>query len=226
MVEAGRRAGHPTQTHTARTGTATVRGVSTADAPRVRALPTVHVLPLDQIRESPTNPRKIPARAVELVALSLKRFGWKQPLVVDADRRLVAGHTRVQAARSLGLTSVPVIVADDLTPAEVDAYRIADNRTHDFTTWDMPELARQLEELSGEFSDVLALADWEAALAELEQMTAASAAENELDLPPEAEAVLGGGFALNVVFADKETALTAEQAILDLPGVLDVRHDT
>jgi hypothetical protein len=196
------------------------------DAGQVRALPTIHSLDVEEIRESPTNPRKIPERAIELVAQSIQRFGWKQPLVVDRDRYLIVGHTRYRAARLLGLTRVPGIIADDLAPAEVNAYRIADNRTHDFTTWDMPELARQLEELAGEFSDVLALANWETALAELEQMTAEGDGEElaELDLPSEAKDALDGGFQLNVCFHSKEDALAAESAILDLPGAFDVRH--
>src|SRR5205823_11608904 len=78
------------------------------------------------------NPRKIPAKAIEHCAESIKTFGWQQPLVVDADMVLAAGHTRHQAARSLGLKMVPVVVAD-LTADEARAYRIADNRTHDYS---------------------------------------------------------------------------------------------
>src|SRR5690606_35889614 len=116
-----------------------------SDTPRdVRDLGEVVVVPLSSIKPHPRNPRRIPERAVEAVALSLQRFGWQQPLVVDGDMVLVAGHTRVKAAQSLGLTKVPVIVARDLTPDEIDAFRIADNRTHDFTSWDFPELVSQL----------------------------------------------------------------------------------
>jgi ParB-like chromosome segregation protein Spo0J len=186
----------------------------------VRELPPVHVLPIGEIRESGKNARRIPDRAVELVALSLRRFGWKQPLVVDGDRNLIAGHTRYRAARTLGLTRVPAVMATDLTPAEVDAYRIADNRTHDFTTWDLPELAVQLAELEEDFADVLALTDWEA-------LTAGhrGGGDLDLDLPPSAATALDGGFQLNVCFTSKEEALAAEETLLNLPGVFDVRHD-
>lgn len=190
------------------------------ERPAVRPLPTVHARPLPEVRESRKNARKIPARAVELVAASLGRFGWKQPLVVDADGTLIAGHTRYRAAKLLGLDRVPVIVADDLTPAEVDAYRIADNRTHDFTSWDLPELTAQLAELEEEFADVLALADWADVHATYQEL-----AGNQIDLPGDVQHALDGGFVLTVHFSSKEDALSAQAAIIELPGVFDVRHD-
>lgn len=189
--------------------------------PAVRDLPPVHVWPIARVREADRNPRRIPEQAVKITAGSLRRFGWKQPLVVDADGTLVAGHTRVRAARTLGLTKVPVVIADDLTADEVNAYRIADNRTHDFTTWDLPELTQQLAELEADFADVLALADWEAVTAALVD----SDSLIDADLPGEASASLkGGSFVLSVFFQSKEQALAAQEHIIDLPGVLDVRH--
>jgi ParB-like chromosome segregation protein Spo0J len=194
--------------------------MTAAPGESVRPMPPVHVLPLADLRESAENPRRIPERAVELLALSLQRFGWKQPLVVDRDRELIVGHTRYRAARSLGLATAPVIYADDLTPEEVSAYRIADNRTHDFTTWDLTALSPLLEELSEEFGDVLALTDWEATAASLE-----SATGGELDLPDAIRHALDGTFQISVYFSSKEEALLAQQTIIDLPGVIDVRHD-
>jgi hypothetical protein len=190
------------------------------DGSPVRQLPPVHIVPIGEVRESAKNARRITDRAVELVGLSLRRFGWKQPLVVDGERNLVVGHTRHRAARTLGLTHVPIIIADDLTPAELDAYRIADNRTHDFTTWDLPQLAVQLAELEEDFADVLALTDWEA-------LTAGQQAGGglDVDLPASAATSIDGGFQLNVCFTSKEEALAAEETLLGLPGVFDVRHD-
>jgi ParB-like nuclease family protein len=197
-----------------------------AEERTVRDLPTVHYLPVGDVRESPTNPRKIPDRAVELVAQSITRFGWKQPLVVDRDGNLIVGHTRHRAARSLGLSTVPAIVADDLTPAEVDAYRIADNRSHDFTSWDLPALSGLLDELSEEFSDVLALTDWQAVHAELQEVTGSGGGGVPgLTLPGKVGDALDGGFIINVHFHSKEDALAAESIIIDLPGAFDVRHD-
>jgi hypothetical protein len=192
---------------------------STGEQP-VRELPPVHVLGIDEVRESTTNPRKIPDRAVELVAHSLRRFGWKQPLVADRDGNLIVGHTRHRAARALGLTRVPVILAEDLTPAEVDAYRIADNRTHDFTTWDLPALSELLDDLADDFGDVLAITDWESVHASYQEL-----AGNQIDLPGNVKHALDGGFVLTVHFSSKEDALAAQATIIDLPGVFDVRHD-
>lgn len=193
----------------------------TAAPEGVRPLPKVHAMPLSELRESAENPRRIPDRAVELVALSLRRFGWKQPLVVDANRELVVGHTRFRAARSLGLANAPVVIAEDLTPEEVSAYRIADNRTHDFTAWDLTALSGLLDDLSDEFADVLALTDWEAVNAELEKVTA----DADLTLPRQVGHALDGGFVINVHFHTKEEALEAQATIIDLPGVFDVRHN-
>lgn len=197
----------------------------TEAAEEVRPLPPVRWYPIGEIRESPINPRNISEEAVELVALSLRRFGWKQPVVVDGDGFLVVGHTRYRAARSLGQTRIPGICADDLTPEEVDAYRIADNRTRDFTTWDLPELAKQLDALAEDFSDVLALSNWQVVAAELDAVVSGGLDGGGLDLPPEVENALDGGFIVNVCFSSKEEALAAQEAIMELPGVFDVRHD-
>jgi len=95
------------------------------------------------------NARVIPDSAVGKVAASIKEFGFKQPIVVDGEGVIVAGHTRLLAAERLGLDAVPVLVADDLTPAQVKAYRLADNRTGQEATWDMELLGIELEDLAG-----------------------------------------------------------------------------
>lgn len=192
--------------------------MTTTPRESVRTLGTVHTMPLTEIKPHPRNPRRIDQRAVDLVALSLKRFGWQQPLVVDSGNVLVVGHTRWRAAQTLGLLSAPVVVAADLSPEEIDAYRIADNRTHDFTTWDMPELVMQLEGLSDDFADVLALADWGAVIAGLEEPVPT------VDVDPDTSVRMDGGFQLVVVFDSKESAQAVERGLLDLPGVLDVRY--
>ena len=74
--------------------------------------------------------------AVEAVANSIKEFGWKQPIVVDKDNVVIVGHTRLKAAQKLGLTEVPVLIADDLDPEKVKAYRLADNKTNELAFWD------------------------------------------------------------------------------------------
>ncbi|MEV1294469.1 ParB N-terminal domain-containing protein [Pseudonocardia sp. NPDC049635] len=186
----------------------------------VADLGTITVAAVKDLRVAEDNPRRIPPRAVEIVALSLQRFGWQQPLVVDETNTILAGHTRLQAAKHLGLTQVPVVVARGLTEDEARAYRIADNRTHDFTTWDFPSLVDQLDGLAEDFSDVLALTDWEAVIAELEN---AEPANTDVDLPEQVKNTLDG-FEVVVCFSSKEEALTAGPQLMDMPGVFDVRH--
>ena len=95
------------------------------------------------------NSRKIPQRAIDKVAASIKEFGWRVPIVVDKDFVVICGHTRLLAARKLGLREVPVHVADNLTPAQVKAYRLMDNRSHEDSDWDLDLLGSELEELKG-----------------------------------------------------------------------------
>jgi DNA modification methylase len=92
------------------------------------------------------NPRKN-AAAVTKVAASLHEFGWKQPIVVDKQMIIIAGHTRWLAAKQLDMKEAPVLVAEDLTPTQVKAYRLADNRTNEEAEWDNDLLAIELSEL-------------------------------------------------------------------------------
>ena len=85
--------------------------------------------------------------AVEAVARSIKEFGWQQPIVVDKDMVVIVGHTRLKATEQLGLTEVPVVVADHLTPEQVQAYRIADNKTGEIAEWDYALLPMELKDL-------------------------------------------------------------------------------
>ena len=92
------------------------------------------------------NPRKNDS-AVDAVAASIREFGFRQPIVVDAEGVIVVGHTRLKAAQRLGLEKVPVHVAADLTEAQKRAYRIADNATASIATWDLELLPIELAEL-------------------------------------------------------------------------------
>ena len=100
-----------------------------------------------EIKPYGKNPRKNDA-SVKYVAQSIKDFGFKVPIVVDKDGVIIAGHTRYKAANSLGLTEVPVIVAEDLSDAQVKAYRLADNKVGEFSEWDIDLLAEELQDLS------------------------------------------------------------------------------
>lgn len=95
------------------------------------------------------NPRKND-KAVKYVANSIKEFGWKQPIVVDGHHVVVCGHTRLKAAKKLGLDKVPCIIADDLTEEQVKAFRLADNKVAEQADWDW-------DLLDGEVNDILGL---------------------------------------------------------------------
>jgi len=94
------------------------------------------------------NPRQNDV-AVDAVAASIQKFGFRQPIVVDTAGVIIVGHTRYKAASKLGLQKVPVHVAKDLTPAQIKAYRIADNKTADLATWDFELLPIELSALQG-----------------------------------------------------------------------------
>jgi site-specific DNA-methyltransferase (adenine-specific) len=103
---------------------------------------------LDELREYENNPRNN-ENAVAAVAASIKEFGFKVPLVIDAAGVIIAGHTRAKAAAQLGLQTVPCIVADDLTEEQIRAFRLADNKTGELAGWDFEKLNAELELLQG-----------------------------------------------------------------------------
>ena len=92
------------------------------------------------------NPR-INDGAVDYVAKSIKEFGFKVPCVVSSDGVLITGHTRLKACNKLGIEEVPCIVADDLTPEQVKAFRLAHNKTSELAEWDMDKLDIELGEI-------------------------------------------------------------------------------
>ena len=102
--------------------------------------------PLEQLKPYENNPRHN-ENAIDAVANSIKEFGFKVPLVIDKDGVIVAGHTRYEAAKKLGITTLPCIVADDLTPEQVKAFRLADNKTSELAEWDMDKLDIELGEI-------------------------------------------------------------------------------
>ncbi len=106
----------------------------------------IEMRPITDIRPYENNPRQNDA-AVDAVAESIKEFGFRQPIVVDTEGVIVCGHTRYKAAQKLGLTEVPVHIATDLPPAQIKAYRIADNKTADLATWDYELLPIELAKL-------------------------------------------------------------------------------
>ena len=126
----------------------------------------IELRPLAEIKPYEKNPR-INDAGVEAVARSIGEFGFRQPIVVDADGVIVVGHTRWKAAAKLGLDKVPVHVARELTPEQAKAYRIADNKTADLATWDLELLPGELAELQALDVDLSLLGFGEDELAEL-----------------------------------------------------------
>jgi DNA modification methylase len=107
----------------------------------------IELRPIEKVQPYGKNPRRIPDSAVAAVAASIRTYGWRQPLVVDAHDVLIVGHARLLAARQLGLKKVPVHVATDLTPEQVRGYRIADNQTNSLAGWDLELLPLELHDL-------------------------------------------------------------------------------
>lgn len=92
------------------------------------------------------NPRKND-KAVDIVANSIKEFGFKNPIIIDSNNEIICGHTRLKAAKKLKLKTVPVIRADDLTDEQVKAFRIADNTSSEFAEWDFNLLDGEIKDI-------------------------------------------------------------------------------
>lgn len=107
----------------------------------------VTYMDVDSLIPYANNPR-LNDNAVDAVAASIKEFGFRVPIVVDGENAIINGHTRLKAAHKLGLRQVPVIVADDLTPAQVKAFRLADNKTSEFAEWDLDNLDIELDSIA------------------------------------------------------------------------------
>lgn len=137
---------------------------------KIEMIAVEDVVPYDR------NPRDIGTESVTAVAKSIEQFGFRQPLVLDKNHVIVVGHTRFQAALMLGLDHVPCYVASELTEAQVQAYRLADNRTNENASWDDEKLTAELLAVMGEI-DMTAFGFSDAELAAL---TASASADDAL----------------------------------------------
>lgn len=108
-------------------------------------------IPIGELKPYKNNPRKND-NAVDAVAASIKEFGFKVPIVIDKDKEIVAGHTRYKAAVKIGLEKIPCIVADDLTPEQIKAFRLADNKTAELAEWDIDLLNIELGDIQLDMS--------------------------------------------------------------------------
>lgn len=101
---------------------------------------------INQLIPYENNPR-INDDSVELVANSIKRFGFKNPVIIDRNNVIIAGHTRIKASKKLGIKEIPCVVADDLTEEETKALRLADNKTQELSTWEDSILEMELGDI-------------------------------------------------------------------------------
>ena len=104
-----------------------------------------------ELKKYKNNPRKNEL-AVEKVAESIKEFGFRNPILIDKDNEIVCGHTRYDAAKKLGIKEVPCIIADDLTPDQIKAFRLVDNKTNEFAEWDDELLDLEIQDIEIDLS--------------------------------------------------------------------------
>lgn len=142
---------------------------------------------IDILQPDPKNPRKHSKQQTKALARAMEEFGFTSPVLVDKDNIVIAGHCRLLAAKELGITSIPVIRLEHLTPAQVKAYRIADNRLAEMAEWDEALLRDNFEELTKlEFDFDLTLTGYE--MAKIDTFLSPLEEDPEGDeLPPVAE---------------------------------------
>ncbi len=98
---------------------------------------------IEELKPYENNPR-INEGAVEYVANSIKKFGFKVPCVIDSNNVVVTGHTRIKACKKLGIDKIPCIIADDLSEEQIKAFRLSDNKTSELSEWDFSKLEEEL----------------------------------------------------------------------------------
>lgn len=102
--------------------------------------------PIKELKPYKKNAKKHPKTQVEQIANSIKEFGFTQPVLIDKDNNVVAGHGRVLGAKKAGMKEVPTLCLDDLTEEQIKAYRLADNKLNE-SDWDIELLQKEAEEL-------------------------------------------------------------------------------
>lgn len=106
----------------------------------------IKYIPIDDIKPYKNNPR-LNEDAIPYVVNSIKEFGFKNPIILDKNNVIVAGHTRLESAKRLDMKEVPVIYADDLTEEQVKAFRLADNKVAEKSLWDYSKLDEELDSI-------------------------------------------------------------------------------
>ena len=103
-------------------------------------------LQIDEIVPYKDNPR-VNKDAINVVKNSLSKFGWQQPLVLDKDKEIVVGHTRYYAAHELGMKKIPCLIATDLDAEKIKAYRIMDNKSSEYASWNYGLLTKEMQDI-------------------------------------------------------------------------------
>ncbi len=122
------------------------------DNKKIFDLKKIKLVDINKVIPYENNPR-VNDQSVQFVANSIEKFGFKVPVVVDKDMVIINGHTRLKAAKRLGLKEIPVIIADDLSPEEAKAFRIADNSAGESSYWDIDLLNLELAEIPFDMSE-------------------------------------------------------------------------
>ena len=106
----------------------------------------IEYVDINSIKPYNKNPRKN-EEAIPYVMESIKQFGFKNPVILDKNNVIVAGHTRIESAKRLGITEIPCIYADDLTNEQIKAFRLADNKVGEIAEWDIDLLDTELDDI-------------------------------------------------------------------------------
>ena len=112
----------------------------------------IHEICIHDLKAYENNPRKIPEESINAVVASIKEFGFRVPCTITKNNVIVTGHTRVLAAEKLGIEKVPCIIVDDLTPEQIKAFRLADNKVSELSGWDFEKLEIELKESNLDFN--------------------------------------------------------------------------
>ena len=112
----------------------------------------IEYVDINSIKPYENNPRHN-EEAIPYVMNSIKEFGFKNPIIIDKNNVIIAGHTRLESAKRLGMKEVPIIHADDLTEEQVKAFRLADNKVGEKSSWDFELLDEELEDLDINMED-------------------------------------------------------------------------
>lgn len=106
----------------------------------------IKYIPINDIKPYKNNPR-LNEEAIPYVMKSIREFGFKNPIILDKNNVIVAGHTRLESAKRLGMKEAPVIYADDLTEEQVKAFRLVDNKVSEKSMWDYSKLDEELDSI-------------------------------------------------------------------------------